>query len=162
MEAKDFYFEVLRQVSGTTYLITPKLLYDTEGVLSDESGVADEVLPKGFYELTKSTYQFEGTAEDGRQILLDIGMKEISFGFQPGEPSVNSSNDEGFPGEEVDEEVEDELDILLKDVEPDAFDYKNISTDKLMRHLSIMISTDAFEEAAKIRDELTSRGVNQF
>lgn len=151
MEAKDFYFELRRQVSGYFFLITPKAFYDKEGVLSDESGVADAVLPKGFYELTKSTYEYEGTSETGRQILLNLGMKEISFGLESGEPSTKVSD-------------EDELDNLLKEVdnEPHPFDYKNVSTDKLIRHLKMMVETDSFEEAVKIRDELKSREVTNF
>ncbi len=153
MKPKDFYFEVCRDVSNTFYLITPKSYYDREGCLSGESGIADSVLPQGFYELAESTYDFEGTPEEGRQILLNLGMKEISFGLQKGEVSVNE--------EEFKEEY-DELDSLLKEDEknePHPFDYKNVSTDKLIRHRKMMIETEAYEEAAKIRDELISRGV---
>jgi hypothetical protein len=158
MEAKDFYFELCRQVSGYFFLITPKAYYDREGVLSDEPGVADTVLPKGFYELTKSTYEYEGTSEVGRQILLDLGMKEISFGLQPGEPSNKGSDEEYL------EPDQDEIDILLEEMdnEPHPFDYKNVSTDKLLRHLKMMVDTDSFEEAAKIRDELQSRKTTNF
>jgi hypothetical protein len=168
MEAKDFYFELSKQVSGYFFLITPKAYYDREGCLSDESGIADAVLPKGFYELTESTYEYEGTSEAGREILLSIGMKEISFGFQPGEPSAevddedDDEDDEFHPRDEEGEQEEDELDMLLKEDtsnEPHPFDYKNVSTDKLLRHLKMMLETDSFEEAAKIRDELTSRNV---
>lgn len=171
MEAKDFYFEVCRDVSNTFYLITPKSYYDREGCLSDESGVANDILPAGFFELAESTYEFEGTPEEGRQKLLDIGMKEISFGFQAGEPSREADDEEyedGDPDEEYEngdhEEKYDELDILLKEDgnnEPHPFDYKNVSTDKLIRHRKMMIETEAYEEAAKIRDELISRGVTE-
>ena len=162
MEPKDFYFELCRQVSGYFFLITPKSYYDAEGVLSDQSGVADAVLPKGFYELTESTYEYEGTSESGREILLSLGMKEISFGLQPGEPSAqggdeeyNEAHEEFHPRDELDELLEED------DEAPNPFDYKNISTDKLLRHMRMMVETDAFEEAAKIRDELNSRGVTQ-
>jgi hypothetical protein len=158
MEPKDFYFELCRQVSGYFFLVTPKSYYDIEGCLSDKPGVAKEILPEGFYELKESTYQYEGTSETGRKILLDLGLKEISFGLQSGEPSRQSDEDydDDF------QEEEDELDMLLKDnEEPHPFDYKNISTDKLIRHRKIMIETEAFEEAAKIRDELISRGITE-
>ena len=160
MEPKDFYFELSRKVSGSFFLITPRLYYDTEGCLSDESGIADEVVPEGFYELQESTYEYQGTPEKGRELLIDIGMKEINFGLQPGEPSAESSDDDQ---EFEEDDLKDEIDILLKNEdEPHPFDYKNVSTDKLIRHLNVMLSTDAFEEAAKIRDELTSRNVTDF
>lgn len=169
MEAKDFYFELCRPVSGYYFLITPVSYYDTEGCLSDKANVADAVLPEGFYELSESTYEYEGTPEEGRKLLLALGMKEISFGLQLGEPSVQSNDEDDFyDGEdEYDNEKEDELDMLLKDdvsTEPHPFDYKNVSTDKLIRHMKMMVETDSFEEAAKIRDELNSRniGTNQI
>lgn len=149
MEAKDFYFELSQNAEECVFLITPRHYYDIEGVLSDESNVAGDLLPEGFSELTESTYEFNGTPEVGRQLLIDIGMKEFNFGFQPGEPSSKS------------EEVEqDEVDNLLyrNQPEPDLFDYKNVSTDKLIRHMNMMASTEAFEEAAKIKKELDSRG----
>ena len=167
MEAKDFYFEISRGVSGTFFLITPKDYYDQEGCLSDESGVADAVVPAGFYELTESTYEFEGTPEQGRQLLLNAGMKEISFGLQPGEASVKRDEmEEGYEEDEFfDERREyDDLDELLykNSEQPNPFDYKNVSTDKLLRHIQVMISTDSFEEAEKIKQELHSRGVTNF
>lgn len=161
MQAKDFYFQLVRQMSGNFFLITPISLYDIDGILSDESGVADEVLPEGFYELTESTYEYQGTPETGRQLLIDIGMKEINFGFQPGEPSLQSDNEVLM---EDDVEDDNEIDNLLyyNTDEQHSFDYNNISTDKLIRHLNVMISTEAFEEAAKIKIELNSRGVTEF
>lgn len=158
MTPQDFYFELCREVSGTFYLITPKAYYDREGCLSDESGLADEILPSGFCELAESTYEYNGTPENGRQLLIDLGMKEISFGFQKGEPSNNEDTLEDGEDHEDGEEY-NELDELLKedDSEYKAFDYKNLSTDKLLRHMRVMIDTEAFEEAAKIRDELNSR-----
>lgn len=156
MKPQDFYFELRKDVSGTFYLITPKNYYDTEGCLSDESGVADDILPAGFSEMAESTYEFTGNSEVGRQLLLDLGMKEISFGLQKGEASMHPEGP--MNGEETPEEY-NELDDLLKEDDSafNEFDYKNLSTDKLLRHLQVMINTEAFEEAAKIRDELNSR-----
>jgi hypothetical protein len=163
MEAKDFYFELCRKETDSYFLITPKSYYDKEGCLSDESGIADEALPKGFYELQESMYEYDGTSENGRQLLIDAGMKEISFGLGPGEPSSPGMDEEGEYEEDDEDYREDDLDTLLKDDDqPNAFDYKNISSDKLLRHLNVMVSTDAFEEAAKIRDELNSRGITEF
>ncbi len=156
MQPKDFYFEYSKQAEEPCFLITPRTYYDLEGVLSDESGVADAVVPEGFYELAESMYEYDGNIEHGRQLLLDAGFQEISFGLTPGETSQDTTeeyNDE--------EEEYDEIDTLLQeDNEPHPFDYKNVSTDKLLRHLTVMVSTDAFEEAAKIRDELKSRENN--
>lgn len=169
MEAKDFYFELCKKETDSYYfLITPKSYYDKEGCLSDESGIADAVVPKGFFELQESMYEYDGMSEEGRHLLIGAGMKEISFGLGPGEPSSPEMDEEGeYDDEEVDENEynaddggseADDFDMLLRDDDqPNDFDYKNISSDKLLRHLNIMISTDAFEEAAKIRDELKSR-----
>lgn len=166
MEARDFYFELVHKASGSFFLVTTKKYYDAEGVLSDESGVADKVLSADFLEIKASTYEYAGNIEIGRQILLDLGMTEISFGLQQGEPSAKSNDDDYEPGEEDfdddgDEIIrENDIDSLLYSVDKqDEFDYKNLSTDKLMRHLNVMVSTDAFEEAAKIRDEINSRNV---
>lgn len=160
MEARDFYFELVHKASGSIFLITPKNWYDVEGVLSGESGVADGIIPTTFEEILQSHYQYEGNVEIGRQILLDLGMTEISFGLQAGEPSSIGETYED-DGEEYDDEHDNnDIDSLLYSVDKqDEFDYKNLSTDKLMRHLNVMVSTDAFEEAAKIRDEINSRNV---
>ena len=158
MEAKDFYFELCRKETDSYFLITPKSYYDKEGGLSDESGVADAVVPEGFYELAESMYEYDGNPETGRQLLIDAGMKEICFGLGAGEPSSPGMDEEGEHEDDEDDYKEDDIERMLKeDTEPDSFDYKNISTDKLLRHLNVMVSTDAFEEAAKIRDELNSR-----
>ena len=158
MKPQDFYFELSKNEDEAFFLITPKAYYDKEGCLSDESGLADEILPSGFCELAESTYEYNGTPENGRQLLIDLGMKEISFGFQKGEPSNNEDTLEDGEDHEDGEEY-NELDELLKedDSEYKAYDYKNLSTDKLLRHMRVMIDTEAFEEAAKIRDELNSR-----
>lgn len=158
MKGEDFYFQVSKKASGTFFLITPRGYYDAEGVLSDESGVADKVVPEGFYELAESTYQYKGEVETGKQLLLEIGMTEIDFGFDdPVTPNENF-------GEELDRDVAEEQDIdyLLNKEEEKIFNYSNTSTDKLLRHLKIMLMSDSFEEAAKIRDELNSRGVTEF
>lgn len=168
MKASDFYFQLSKNGDEHFFLITPKAFYDTEGCLSDESGIADEILPVGFGEACESTYEYDGDPDLGRQHLLNIGMKEIDFQFQAGEKSEASNDSEH--GEYEEQETEDdnedpednEIDNLLyrtpKEREmANPFDYKNVSTDKLLRHLNVMISTEAFEEAAKIQAELNSR-----
>lgn len=162
MEAKDFYFQVSKGPDGEDFFyITPKEYYDREGGLSDESGVADEVLPEGFGETMESIYEYEGNSQVGRQILLNLGMKEINFGLDEGEPSAPVNDDEDYYGQDEDmDDEEDELTSLLRDDgEPHPFDYKNVSTDMLIRHKKMMVETEAYEEAAKIQEELNSRGV---
>lgn len=160
-QSNGFYFQVINKASGTFYLITPKEVYDREGCLSDKSGVADKVLPAGFYELSESTYEYEGDIEKGRQLLLSIGMVEINFGLAPGEPSAKINETEEWNEEERDDDL-DELLNEAKGDEPHPFDYKNVSSDKLLRHIRVMIQTDAFEEAEKIKHELHSRGITEF
>lgn len=169
MEGKDFYFQLVKEESGEEYfLITSCEYYDKEGCLDDDSGVPDNILPEGFGEMAEAMYEYDGSANKGREILLSIGMKEINFGFEKGEPSASGDDYREEENEMEDEEGEiaeryDDLDTLLNDKnEPNPFDYKNVSTDKLLRHRKVMVSTEAYEEAAKIRDELISRGVTDF
>ena len=172
MKPEDFYFQLVFQAESDPqyfFLVTPKAYYDSEGGLSDESGVADEVMPDGFGELMESHYEYNGNAQVGRQILLAQGFKEIDFGFNnPVEPIQGGDDEEDYHEEEADEDdisdkrYEEDIDYLLKNGESKPFDYKNTSTDKLLRHLKIMLMSDSFEEAAKIRDELISRGVTEF
>lgn len=160
MEAKDFYFQQSKGPEGETlFYITPKAYYDREGCLSDESGVANSILPVEFGEVMESVYEYEGEPQAGRQILLDLGMQEINFGLDEGEPSVQRDDDEYY--QDPEDEGEDEITSLLKEDsnEPHPFDYKNVSTDMLIRHKKMMIETEAYEEAAKIQEELNSRNV---
>lgn len=191
MEPKDFYFQLIRGAE-TYFLITPKKYYDTEGCLSDESGVADGVVPQGFSESTESTYEFVGNCDTGRELLLAAGMEEIDFGFHNRVEPMETTDEEEDYHEEDDEEhdieededenevennnpppekfiakrvrLDDDLDALLnekEDAEAPATpgDYSNMSSDKLLRHLTMMLKCESFEEAAKIRDELNGRGV---
>lgn len=165
MEPKDFYFQLVEDAveePSAVFLITPKKYYDKEGCISDESGVADEVLPEGFGELMESHYEFDGNPKIGRDILINIGMTEINFGLTPGEPSAEPDDEEGYDDEDDEDNTEDldDLDELLKDdnkIVPKSFDYANLSTDQLMRHKKMMISTEDYLEAAKIQNELNSR-----
>src|ERR1035437_2804712 len=169
MEPKDFYFQLVlapQENPPAAFLITLKKYYDAEGVLSDESSIADEIdeiLPEGFGELMESTYEFDGNPQTGREILLNLGMIEIDFGFGQGE-IPNEHHDEGEEqneeNEEQDEENEEDLDYLLgKDelIKNSSFDYKNLSTDKLLRHKKVMVDNEDYMEAAKIQKELDSR-----
>jgi hypothetical protein len=160
MKGSDFYFQVINQASGTFFLITPISYYTQEGCLSDESDVAGDILPAstGFYELAESTYQYEGDLETGKKFLIDLGLIQIDFGFhnkvEPEKPNFE---------EEYLNEDEDELDILLKeDTAQKTIDYTDMSTDKLLRHIKIMLLSESFEEAEKIKVELHSRGETNF
>lgn len=169
MEGKEFYFQLVREgCKKPFFLITPKKYYDTEGCLSDESGVASEALPEGFSELLESHYEFDGNPDAGRQYLLDAGFEEIDFGFNNRVEPVENGDEEYHDEEhEYDDEErdEDDLDSLLNETDSNVSaptapgDYSNVATDKLMRHLQMMLKCESFEEAAKIRDELNSRGV---
>lgn len=61
----------------------------------------------------------------------------------------------------------DDLDSLLSEAKSDpskpkdkGMDYKNMATAALLRHLQVMLRTESYVEAGKIRDELDSRGHN--
>jgi len=168
MEPKDFYFQLIRE-GEPHFLITPKQYYNSEGCLSDESGVADGILPQGFCESAESMYEFVGNIDTGRELLLAAGMEEIDFGFNNRVEPVEGG-DEEMVNEEFDEEERDveedtnDLDSLLNEdnnceSSTAPGDYSNVPNDKLIRHLKMMLTCESFEEAAKIRDELTSRGV---
>jgi hypothetical protein len=166
MEPKDLYFQLVEDVTADPpayFIITPKKYYDAEGCLSDESGFTEGVLPENFYELAESMFEFDGTPQLGRDILINLGVTEINFGFNnPVEPVQGGDDDydEGqeYNGEE-DEEGEDELDKLLNNgASPvNNFDYKNLSTDQLLRHKKVMVDNEDYMEAAKIQKELDSR-----
>ena len=162
MEPKDFYFQLVHDRGDDFFFITPKEYYDREGCLPDDSRMTDGFLPQGFGKTQESIYEFEGNPKLGRDILLNLGMVEINFGLTPGEPVREGDDDydEGqeYNGEE-DEEGEDELDKLLNNgASPvNNFDYKNLSTDQLLRHKKVMVDNEDYMEAAKIQKELDSR-----
>ena len=172
MKAEDFYFQLIhcpQTEPDYVFLVTPRLYYDSEGCLSDEGGIADEVMPNGFGELMESHYEYNGNAQVGRQILLDAGFVEIDFGFNnPVLPNQPGDDEEDYHEEEANEEdysnekYEQDIDYLLKHGESKPLSYKDASNEKLLRHLKIMLMSDSFEDAAKIRDELLSRGVTEF
>jgi len=166
MEGKDFYFQMVNEASGTIFYITPKKYYDTEGCLSDESGVANAIVPKGFYELQESTYQFEGSSDTGKSLLVSLEMIEIDFGLHTPATPMNGNQNNDIEEEYTEEHEYDDLDTLLEDKLPgdeiDPLDYKNTSTAKLLRHIKMMLRTESFEEAEKIKTELHSRGVTEF
>ena len=164
MEPKELYFQLVEDVTADPpayFIITPKQYYDAEGCLSDESGFTEGVLPENFYELAESMFEFDGNPQLGRDILLNLGVTEINFGFNnPVEP-VQGGDDDYDEGQDYHEEDEEnDLDELLKDdnkVIKKSFDYANLSTDQLMRHKKVMVDNEDYMEAAKIQKELDSR-----
>jgi len=166
MEPKDLYFQLVEDVTADPpayFIITPKKYYDAEGCLSDESGFTEGVLPD-FHELAESMFEFDGTPQLGRDILLNLGVTEINFGLnnsvEPIQVDEDEDYDEGQDYREEEEEDENDLDELLKDdnkVIPKSFDYANLSTDQLMRHKKVMVDNEDYMEAAKIQKELDSR-----
>ena len=164
MKASDFYFQLINDPSSDPscfFLITPRLYYDSEGCLSDESGLADEVLPNKFVELAESTFEYNGPTEHGRQTLIDAGFVEINFGLDSVKPVENLEGEDDYEEtEEEEEEDENDIDYLLKqdDVKSSHnLDYSNLPSSQLERHLKAMIQTESFLEAAKIKKELDSR-----
>lgn len=161
MEPKDFYFQLVIEPTldpPAYFLITLKSYYDTEGCLQDESGIADEILPEGFGEMAESCYSFNGNPQTGREMLLGLGLIEINFGLGQGEvPTEHNDEDEE---DYEDEEDEQDIDTLLEQGSPiknSSFDYKNLSTDQLLRHRKVMVNNEDYNEAAKIQKELDSR-----
>lgn len=164
MEPKDFYFQLVENTTEdppSYFIITPKKFYDTEGCLSDESGFTEGVLPENFYELAESMFEFDGNPKLGRDILLNLGVTEINFGFNnPVEPVQGGDAEyEDFEDGEGNTEDLDDLDSLLNNgaTPVNNFDYKNLSTDQLLRHIKVMVNNEDYLEAAKIQKELDSR-----
>lgn len=106
MNGKDFYFQLIKEPKPY-FLITPKIYYDREGCLSDESGIADGILPMNFSEETESTFSFLGNQDAGRELLLASGFIEIDFGFGAVEPT-DDPEDEYDPDDNNDDEDEEE------------------------------------------------------
>jgi len=164
MEPKDLYFQLVEDVTSDPsayFLITPKKVYDAEGCLSDESGFAEGVIPESFGELAESMFEFDGTPQLGRDILLNLGVTEINFGFNNAVEPIQGGDEglEDFENDDENTEDLDDLDELLKDdnIVSKNFDYANLSTDQLLRHKKVMVDNEDYMEAAKIQKELDSR-----
>ena len=72
MKLKDCYFQA---TDDGDFIITPKELFDKEGVM-DDSGEEPSDLPKGFYELQESEYEYEGSILEGKNALIKGGAVE--------------------------------------------------------------------------------------
>ena len=58
----------MQDLPTTVFAITPKEFFDAEGCLSDEHFDEDEI-PKGFFNLMESTFEFNGTRAEGEVLL---------------------------------------------------------------------------------------------
>lgn len=83
---------------------------------------------------------------------------------QPAPTPLNNNSPSNLPPATT---GNDDLDSLLSDAKSDptkpkdkGMDYKNMATAALLRHLQVMLRTESYVEAGKIRDELNSRGHN--
>jgi len=147
MIPSDFYFQLCYTPDSLTatdnyFMITPKEYFDSEGGLSDESGVADDIVPDGFYELQESTYEYDGDALEGRGMLLSLGFIEIDFGFEDCEP---------YPG------IQDVGNIPNRPLSKKIIVAPKKSKDELLKIMMDAIEAEDFEKAAEIRDELKLR-----
>ncbi len=80
LEPSDYYFQ-LEMADFTNsdhyFSITPKDYFDQFGYLLDmEEVVSNKNLPKGFNEVSDSTYIYDGDAQVGRGLLLNAGFIE--------------------------------------------------------------------------------------
>lgn len=152
MKPVDFYFQLCAGDGGRDhyFLITPKKYFDKTGELSDESGVADDVIPEGFFEELESTYTFDGNPLDGRRNLMALGFTEINFGFPSCESYIGfvvaatNSQEKPLAGSLV----------WLGHVKGP---YANYSATELTNMLEDAVGKENFEKAAEIRDEINSR-----
>jgi hypothetical protein len=148
MKPRDFYFQLCQgdDFPGHYFMITPKDYFDSEGALSDESGIADDVVPEGFGELSESTYEYDGDPLEGRRNLLALGFTEIDFGF----PGCDA-----YPGASADggKSLAGSLSWLGHPKGP----YSTHSIEDLTDMLMSAVEDERFEKAAELRDEINSR-----
>lgn len=77
----QFYFEVCNdpgsEESIDSFVIVSKEFWDEHGHLDDSvSEQLEGILPANFYELCEAVYEFDGSVEEGRQALLELGFIE--------------------------------------------------------------------------------------
>jgi hypothetical protein len=75
---EDYYFMINDDCEDDLFSITPKSYYDKYNCLLDSSlGIDGQLWDNGFMGLCDSTYEYQnGTVEDGRQVLLNLGLTE--------------------------------------------------------------------------------------
>lgn len=150
MKPSDFYFQLCASDGLTDHYfsITPKDYFDETGALSDESGVADDVLPEGFYEEQESTYTYDGDPLEGRRNLLALGFTETDFEFPGCEPY------------QMTHPVENPIAGSLAHLGHAKGVYSRYSVDDLTEMLLRAVESEEFEKAAELRDEINSRKKN--
>jgi hypothetical protein len=58
------------------FWIVEQQFYDDTGELDTDSETLEDDLPEGFYRLAESVFEYKGTAEEGRALLLAAGFIE--------------------------------------------------------------------------------------
>lgn len=73
---QDFVFCVVSssETVGCVAYICSRWYWEQHGHLDDRSLATRYVQPMGFYELSESTYEFDGTPEQARRVLANAGM----------------------------------------------------------------------------------------
>ena len=85
----DYYFQLDAEKDGfeeDRFFVTPKVYYDNYGYLLD-NWIPMGVFPSGFAQTCDSTYEYNGNAQVGRQLLLNAGFIERRM-FDPNEKSL--------------------------------------------------------------------------
>lgn len=80
-EPSDYYFQEIffdeSDIGVSHFAITPKEYFDKVGaVYNDSLAVPEEILPNGFEEEGKSTYEYDGLAAKGKFVLTTLGFVE--------------------------------------------------------------------------------------
>lgn len=70
---ETYYYQV--SPDGFSISIVSKSFWDANKCLNDR-GIPDGVMPAGFYELCESTYEFDGSTQDGINVLNAAGFVE--------------------------------------------------------------------------------------
>ena len=90
----DFYFAVNKFMDfcagededardGYTYIaIVPKVYFNKENCMWDQSMYLDHILPDDFNEAMESIWECERSIEDARKVLIEMGFEENSEVFR--------------------------------------------------------------------------------
>jgi hypothetical protein len=136
MQPKDYYFAVDHEHDGTfTFFFTSIAYWDKNLCLNDiGNDPEEELLPKGFYELLESVYEYDGEPEEGRAKLLEMGF--IQNNDLAGDSFLELKNAES-PKERT----------LPRGMSEKQY---------LQERLNGAIKCEDFETAAKLRDQISS------
>jgi hypothetical protein len=84
-EYKPSNFVFIADAEGEAFYITPKEYWRSENCVYDQHIEIDHLLPAGFDQAAESYFLYSGNFDDGRELLIQIGMKEVSFDSEEGE-----------------------------------------------------------------------------